>query len=145
MFRTRFLAASLAGLIIVGLLILGGFAIYRIGWTEGYGMGRLAVGTDGGVLPPYGFFGFGFPGFLLTLGVILLLLVVIGRVLRFWMWGMFLGRHMMPGGRWKMADGPASGPWARHWQAHGRHAPPWYWDWEEAEPGQESDATRAQV
>ena len=152
MSRTRFLVVPLVGLIIVGLLILGGFAIHRIGWAEGYRMGQLAPGADGGVVPPYAGYGFGFPGFLLTLAVIFLLILVIGRVFRFMMWGLPWGPRMMhalgpEGRRWKM-PGRSKGEFrAKHWHRHHGHMPPWCWDWEEgseeAEPDAETDVAQA--
>ena len=45
MSRARFPFVLLAALIIMGLVIVGGFATYRIGWSEGYRIGQLATGV----------------------------------------------------------------------------------------------------
>jgi hypothetical protein len=119
------MVVSLAALITIGLLIVGGLAIYRISWSEGFKMGQLTAGAADGVLPPSSF---GYPGLLLTLGVIFLLLIVAGRFFRFWAWGPW----MMAGGPGRWAGGPQAHGWARHWHRHHGHMPPWCWGWEEA-------------
>jgi hypothetical protein len=124
MSRARFPLVLLAALIIMGLVILGGFAIYRIGWSEGYRMGQLATGAGEGIVVAYAPYGPGLGGVLLTVGVVFLLLLVIGRFFRFLAW-----RAMWQ--RWKVTGGPKSEYWTKHW--HRRHGPepPWCWDWEE--------------
>ena len=126
MSRARFPLVLLAALIIMGLVILGGFATYRIGWSEGYRMGQLATGVAEGTIMPYAPYGPGLGGVLLTLGVVFLLLLVIGKVFRFLAW-----RAMWD--QWKVAGGPKSEYWTKHWHWHRRHGsqPPWCWDWEE--------------
>jgi hypothetical protein len=131
MSKIRFLVVPLATLILIGLLILGGFAIHRIGWTEGYRMGQLAVGGEGGTVAPYAPYGPGYSGLFLTVGVLLLLLIVIGKFFRFWAWKMVGGPWMMAGGPWKMAHGPKGRHWARRWHRPHGPMPPWCWGWEE--------------
>ena len=151
MSKTRFLVVPLAALIIIGLLIVGGFAIHRIGWSEGYRMGQLAAGGEGGATVPYGPYGFGYPGLFLTVGLLLLLLVVIGKFFRFWAWKMVAGPWMMAGGPWKVAGGPKGEHWTRHWHRPHGPMPPWCWGWEEpsekraekAEPDAETGAAEA--
>jgi hypothetical protein len=128
MSKTRFLIVSLAALIIIGLLILGGLAIHRIGWSQGYKVGQLAAGIEEGATVPYGAYGFRYSGLFLTVGLVLLLLIVVGKFFRFWAW-------KMAWGPWMMAGGPKGERWARQWARHWHRPhgpmPPWYWGWEE--------------
>jgi len=124
MSKTRFLVVPLAALIIIGLLILGGLAIHRIGWSEGYRMGQLAAGDKEGAVVPYAPYGFGHAGPFLTVGLLLLLLIVIGKFFRLWAW-------RMVGQPWMMARGPKGEHWARHWHRPHGPMPPWCWGWEE--------------
>ena len=127
MSQTRFPFALLAILIIIGLLMLGGFAIYRISWLEGYKTGQLvAAGIADGTVMPYAPYRPGCGGVLLTLGVAFVLIVVAGKFFRFWTWKAGWGPGMTSGG-------PKSERWVRHWHRHGPHGPvpPWCWDWEE--------------
>jgi hypothetical protein len=120
-----FLLRALAALIVVGLVIGGGFAIHRISWSQGYRMGQLAAGGEEGALAPYGP---GRPGLLLTAGVILLVLLLIGKFFRFWAWHVAWGP-------WMMARGPRGRTWAAHRAAHWHRPhgpmPPWCWGWEQ--------------
>ena len=144
MLKKRFWVVPLTALIVVGLLILSGFAIHRIGWLQGYRIGQSAIGGEGGAVVPYAPYGFGRPGLLFTIGVLFLLLIVVGKFFRFWAW-------KMAGSPWTMASGPKRAPWTWHW--HHPHAPmpPWCWGWEkppeekaeQAEPGAETGAAEA--
>jgi hypothetical protein len=141
MSRKWFLAVPLVALMIMGLLILGGLAIHRIGWSEGYRMGQLAASGEGGVTSPYAPFGLGRPGLFITVGLGLLLLVVIGKVFRFWAW--------MTWGPWMIAGGPMGTHWARHGVRPHGPVPPWCWDWgkppeEKAEPDAEAGDAKAE-
>ncbi len=142
MLKKRFWVVPLSALIIVSLLIiLGGFAIQRISWSQGYRMGQLAAGGEGGAVVPHAPYGFGHPGLFFTIGLLFLLLVVIGKFFRFWAWKMGGG----PGRPWAVAGGPMGAHWARHWRGP---MPPWCWGWEkpseekanQAGPGAGSDA-----
>ncbi len=126
MSRTRFASLPLIALIIIGLLIMGGLAISRISWAEGYKTGLLAAGVADGAVIPYVPNTPGFGGFLLTLGLIFILLLVIGKFFRFWAWKAAWGPGMM-------ARGKKGEHWAKHWHQHRPHGPipPWCWDWEE--------------
>jgi hypothetical protein len=151
MSKVRFLAVLLAALIIIGLLILGGLAIHRIGWTEGYKMGQLVAGSEEGATAPYAPYGFGSSGLFVTVGLLLLLLIVMGKFFRFWAWKMVGGPWMMAGGPWMMTRGPKAARWARHWHRPHGPMPPWWWGWEEpseekaerAEPDAETGAAEA--
>jgi hypothetical protein len=147
MSQTRFPWIPLAILILIGLLMLGGFAIYRISWLEGYQMGQLAAAgiTDGRVMP-YAAYRPGCGGVLLTLGAIFLLLLIVGKLFRFWTWKTAWG----PGGG---AGGSERERWVRHWHAHRPHGPipPWCWGWEEPaeekaeKPETDADAGNAEA
>jgi hypothetical protein len=151
MSKTRFLVVSLTALIIIGLVILGGLAIHRIGWSQGYKVGQLAAGIEEGATVPYGAYGFRYSGLFLTVGLILLLLIVVGKFFRFWAWKMAWGPWMMAGGPWKMAHRPKGEHWARHWHRPHGPMPPWCWGWEEpsgekaerAEPDAETSTAEA--
>jgi hypothetical protein len=136
MFNRRFFVAPLIGLIIIGLLILGGYALYNTGWSQGYTLGQLAAGHEGQAVAPYMPFGFGFPGPLLTILLLLLLFVVISKLFHLLIWTMIGGRWMMAGGPWHMADGPQG----RHWHRHHGPMPPWWQDWEKPSEEQSGEA-----
>lgn len=117
---------GLAALIVIGLLIMGGSAIYRSGQSQGYMMGRLSAGGGDGAVAPYAPYGLGYPSrhfsfapFLCSAGLFVLLLVGAARFFRF--------------RAWKAAGGPKDERWAAHWaEWHRRRGPrpPWCW-WEE--------------
>lgn len=141
MSKNWFLVKALAALIIIGLLILGGLAIHRIGWSQGYRVGQLAAGSEEGVAVPYAAYGFRYSGLFVTIGLLLLLLIVIGKFVRFWAW-------KMAWGPWTMAHGLKDERWARHWRRPHGPMPPWCWGWEEspeekAKPDAETGAAEA--
>ncbi|MEA3339982.1 MAG: hypothetical protein U9R15_08455 [Chloroflexota bacterium] len=131
----------LATLILAGLLIAGGVATYRAGWSQGYGASQLAAEGEEGVTLPYppsglgrigrplAFAPFAFgAGLLLKIVLGLVFLAVIGKLARFVLWGGMMRGH------WPMHGYPADGPRAarryhRRWM-HGP-MPPWCWDWDE--------------
>ena len=129
----RFLMKALVGLLVIALLIGGASSLQRNAWMQGYMMGQLGAGTDGGAAIPYMAYGlqsYGGPGLggglaiLLGFGLLALLFIGFGRV--------FLGRP------WAMQGGPQGGDeqsWQRMAQAHAeraarhwRHGPPGCWD-----------------
>jgi hypothetical protein len=141
MAKNWFWVKALAVLIIIGLLILGGLAIHRIGWSQGYKVGQLVAGSEGGATVPYAAYGFRYSGLFVTVGLLLLLLIVIGKFFRFWAW-------KMAWGPWMMAHGPKGEQWTRHWRRPHGPMPPWCWGWEEpseekAEPDAETGAAEA--
>ena len=133
--RKWFWVRGLAALVMVVAVVLGGYAVYRVSWSQGYQVGQLATGVEGGVAPPYLYPRHGFPGGFLVMGLVLLMLIVVRKTFRFLFWsGM-------------MAHGPR--PMGPHWGKHyrrGHHRrppmPPWFCDWEEPdETGESEDDT----
>lgn len=140
MSKTRFLLVPLAFLITIGLLIAGGWAIHRIGWSEGYSMGQLATSGEVGATVPYTPYGLSYLALFLTAGLALLIVLgLIGKLFRLWAWKTVAGPWMMAGGPWKMAGAPRNAHWARHWRRHHPPMHPWCWDWEE--PSEEKSET----
>ena len=151
MSKRWFLWRALAALSFVGLLIVGGLAIYYLGWSQGYGTGPLATPGEAEAPLPYwphgpGYIGrpFAFAmctGLIFKLGMLLLLFCIIGKVFRFFAWGMV-------GGPW-LRGGPWGRQWARRWHRHHHHPsppyphgpmPPWCWDWEQPSDEETGDA-----
>ena len=115
----------LAVLALVGLVIVGGFAIYRVAWSQGYHAAQLPV--EGEVVPfghaqlghrgVYSAFG---PGrCLIGAGVLLLLLMAFGAVMRLFAW-----KSMAAYGPW----GAPHGSWNSH-RFHGPMPPRWWAPW----------------
>jgi hypothetical protein len=149
-----FLARAVAMLILIGLIVAGGFAIHYISWSQGYAAGQLTAEGKEVTTPPHlpddsGYLmwharsvyrPFGVIGALFGIGLCILFFAIVFKLIRFVIWGSVF-RHTM------------AGPWARPWcgphgrRAYRRHArwhrmhgpmPPWCWDWdEEAEEGDE--------
>lgn len=133
MFWKRFLWALVVGVVVVGLLVAGGYAAYSAGWSHGNAASQLAAPEEGGAVTPYAPFGFARPGArygfahpgalygfapfafilgaLFRVGLLVLLIALIGRLLFF--------RH------WRMAGYPPQGPWTRHGHPHHGPMPPW--------------------
>jgi hypothetical protein len=154
-----FLARAVAMLILIGLVVAGGFAIHYISWSQGYSAGQLAGEGEEAATPPYFPGGpeyflwhsramyrpFGVIGVLFKIGLCILFFAVVCKLIRFVIWGSVF-RHVM------------AGPWAKSWgdprwpRAYRRHArwhrvhgppmPPWCWDWDEEdeETDKEPDA-----
>jgi hypothetical protein len=125
MSRTHSLVAPFVVLIIAVLLVVGGLAIHRIGWSEGYQMGQLAATVGHDMTVPYSL---GWPGLFLALGVAFLVLVVVGKFLRFWAWTTIWGPQTAAGAPSNKADDWHHAHWARHWP-HGP-MPPWFRGWD---------------
>jgi hypothetical protein len=124
MFRRRFFSTALAFLLLSALLLAGGYALTRAGWSQGYAAGLQASGGE--IAPafpirPFGPLALGFLPLLCGFG----LLFFFGLfVLRFFLFGRRAWRWRQPGGP---KDGPWMGPWGRgHW-GHD-HWQPWQQD-----------------
>ena len=136
MSRKWFWVVPLTALLVIALLVLGGWAIHRAGWTQGYSMGQLAAGDEGGVTvgyAPHVPYGFGHPPLFMTISLLVLLFVMIGRVFHLLAWRMAGGPRMM-------AYGPRGRYWARHWHPRHGHMPPWCWGWQEPSDEQAEEA-----
>lgn len=142
-----------ATLLLVGLLIAGGVAAYRAGWSQGYGAGQATVGGEEGATLPYPSPGWGrigrplaFMPFLFGAGLLfklalgLVFLVVVGKLIRFIVWGAAFHPVMCGPGP---VHGPRAARWYRRRHVHGP-MPPWCWDWEEPSEA-EADTDQAEA
>jgi hypothetical protein len=147
--QNRFVWRGLAALLLVGLIVVGAFAAHYVGWSQGYTAGQLTAEGEEVPAPGYLPYGQGFPGrpylytpHLLGGGVLIRVLllifffVVIGKLIRFVVWGAMWGPAM-------------AGPWghrtwhrAAHWhRAHGPMPPGgWWWTGPPDEEAGETDA-----
>jgi hypothetical protein len=121
-------ARVVAGLILIGLIVGGGFAVYRMGWSHGYIASEGAEGAIEPALPHRGPMGpwrhgpmgyhFGAGRFLLGAGLVFLGFLFVGKLMRILFWGTWAHRHWGPWnhGHW----GPM--PYRRrHPRRRGRH------------------------
>lgn len=139
--KNWFLWRGIATLVLIGLLVAGSYVIYRTGWSQGHAAGQVADEGEETVPPspfyaprPWGFAPYHLGAGALLRGLLLIIfLSVIGKLMRFIIWGSV----------WRFAP---TGPWPRPWHAaryHRRHGPvpPGHWPWgqppEEPETGSE--------
>lgn len=122
MSKVRSGAIIVAVLLTIGLLVLGGLAIHRVGWTQGYRIGQQ-MGEEAGEVP-YAPQRFGYPGLLVVVGVTFLSLLIVGK----FFFRLFMWRSI--GARWA----GAGGPWTRHWRHPHGPVPPWWEPGGEAQP-----------
>ncbi len=117
MYHRRF--PWLAALIVIGLILMAGSAIYNNAWSEGFIMGQLAIEQEGLIFPQRAMVqgGSSFFGNLLSMmGIFLFfgfLLALVGAAFK------FFGFR-----KWATADGPEREKWAKHCHYH-RGPPPW--------------------
>ena len=148
MSKLWFLVRTVVILTVVGLLIVGGLAVYRTGWSQGYVAGQLAAEGEGVATVPYPHYGFGYTGrpfgfvpFLFGAGLLFLLLVAVGQLFRLLAW-----KKVMAGEPWPMAA-----RWARPWHRFHGPVPPWCWGWEKpsgesaGEDGPEADTGKSEA
>lgn len=124
-----FIWRVLATVVLVALLVAGGFAVHRLGWSQGYAAAELAAEGEEPPTPPLaspGWRAIGFayrplggPLVALLLGVVFLALV--GRLLRVVLWGAIAGPAMAR--HW------LGGPGRQHWHRMHGPVPPWYGPW----------------
>jgi hypothetical protein len=137
--RNWFLWRAIATVALLGLLVAGGFAIHRLGWSQGYAAAELSAQGEEAPTPPlappgWRPVGFARGGLLVPLLLGMLFLAFVGRLLRVIMWGAMagpaMGWHAM-GGSWRHPR-----PWM-----HGP-VPPWCGPWNEqrGERSQGSDS-----
>lgn len=125
--RWSFVVGLVVALVVVGLLVMGGLAAYRAGWTQGSLSSSVEERGEGSLLAPsmpYGFrhpgrhfgflpFGFSVLGLFFRFGLLLLVIGLVARALFF-----------RP---WRMAGMPSGRRRARRW--HPPHGPMHPWDW----------------
>lgn len=128
MYRRGFFIRFVLALVLIVVILVGGYFAYRTGWSQGYQAAALQAGSEGqetGALMPLfrGFYyapyvpGFGFPFFGLCFGIgfIFLVLFLIRGIFRPWGWRHW-GRQPHHG-PWKYGPMP---PWGRDWEASQR-------------------------
>jgi len=143
---------ALAVLILVGLVIAGGFTVHYLAWSQGYAAGQVVGEGEEIATPPYlprGFGHYGRPAaFMFGAGLLvkcvlgLIFFAVVFKLIRFIVWGAAFGpamcgpwpKHLHGGHR-----GRARRRYRRHW-AHGPPVPPWFCDWDEAEEEEGAEA-----
>ncbi len=150
MFRKKSVFGVLMTFLVILVLIAGGFALFRLGFAQGYSSGIITEG-DGGALAypdgfqrgfghpyayPMGFFGFGrLIGLFFFIG---LLFMIFGGIRR-----MFWCRP------WRFAGGPDSEKWKEwyrhHPAAHKWGPPPWAGDEKPADIDDEADEASEEV
>jgi hypothetical protein len=148
-----FLVRAIATLLLIGLVVAGGFAIHYLSWSRGYTAGQLTAKGEEVATPPYLsdeseylmwharsiHRPFGAIGALFKIGLCILFFAIVFKLIRFVIWGSVF-RHAM------------AGPWARHWYGHpgwrraARRAKHWYhhgpmppWCWDLDEEDEETD------
>lgn len=125
MYRRGIFFKIVLAILLVVVIIGGGFAVYRMGWGHGYLAGTALASSEGvepGLLmqgfgghlyrPFYPGFGFPFFGLCFGIGFISLIMFMVGGLLKPWgrrRWG-----HPHHG---KWAYGPKP-PWAKEWEEY---------------------------
>ena len=150
-----FLARAVATLILIGLLVGGGFALYYAGVFQGYAVSELVAGGEEAArpaflpesLPPFGhhyYWPFGVIGMLFKIVLFFVFIGIIAKLIRFVVWGSVF-RHAWCGPWGKPWHGPHRMYGRRAYRRHARHyrhgppMPPWCWDWDEDEEAEEAD------
>jgi hypothetical protein len=121
--RRGFFIRFILALVLIAVLALGGMALFRGGWSQGYQAGVIAASSAEGealpVPPYYGGLarypytpGFGFPllACFLGIGFFMLVFFLFGAIFRPWGWA----GHYHRGWRY----GRKRPPWARGWEEH---------------------------
>jgi hypothetical protein len=122
--RNWFVWRVVATVVLLGLLAAGGFAVHRLGWSQGYAAAELAdrgeeVPTPPLAPPGWRPVGFARGGLLLTSLLLgFLFLVFVGKLVRLIMWGAMAGPAMAWHG--------TGGPWHHHWHCRHGPVPPWH-------------------
>jgi hypothetical protein len=142
MSKARFLFVPVVALVVIGLLIMGGWAIHRMGWSEGYAFAQQAAGSEAATVP-YALSGLSYVALFFTAGLaFLFLLAVMGKLLRLWAWKAVGGPWMIHRMARRTRMGPSAEPWSKYWHGHHPPVPPWCWGWEKPEEEQPEKAER---
>ena len=134
MVRRHFFWNALLLLVLIGGLLLGGVALYRMGWSQGVLAGSLIEApAEGQVIPPAAYYplhwGYGMPFFpafipiLFCFGGLFLLFILFGGLFRFKRMHHWEGSH----NRWKQENGQWKGeapPWVKEWHDQLHKQPP---------------------
>jgi hypothetical protein len=117
---------AIAVVVLISLMVGGGFAIHRLGWSQGYAAAELSAQGEEVPTPPlappgWRPVGLARGGLLVSILLGLVFFALVGRLLRVIMWGAAAGPAM----RWHAMGGAWRHP--RHWM-HGP-VPPWYSPW----------------
>jgi hypothetical protein len=140
MSRTRFLLLPLVMLVIIALLIGGGWAVHRVGWTEGYAVGT-GVATGGTSVVPYAPVGLSYLALFLMAGLAFLVLITLtGKLLCLWAFSSIAGPWAIRHGPWKAPVGPHGEQCGSYWRSFHRHGPAPWWGWEQADEEKSGDA-----
>ena len=168
MFSRRWYVAPVIAILLIGLLVAGGYVIHRAGWTQGYSMGLVAEGGEEAAPYAFGPRSYGYrgrfvghspllSGFGLVIGIMVLVVVAkcIAHLL-FWRnarrfnWASTgAGKPPFEGAPGRMPMyGPAARMWARRWHRMHRgmphqwwgHVPPWF-----CEEGDEPEEDKGQA
>ena len=126
--RNRVLWMATAGVLLTSLLALGGLAVHRLGWSQGYAAAEIAAAGGEALPPPLAPQGWrpmavGRGGsLLLYLALGLLFFALASRLLRLIVWGAVAGPRM----QWHAGAGPSRVPW-HQWHANGPagYSPRW--------------------
>jgi hypothetical protein len=132
--RSWFVWRAVATVVLIGLLVAGGFAVHRLGWSQGYAAAELTAQGEEAPTPPLappGWRPVGLVrgGLLVSLLLGLLFFAFVGKLLRVIMWGAMVGPAMCHPAMARSWRHP------RHWM-HGP-MPPWHGPWHE-QPGERS-------
>jgi hypothetical protein len=130
--RSWFVWRAVAAVVLIGLLVAGGFAIHRLGWSQGYTAAELSAQGEEAQTPPlappsWRPVGLARGGLLVSILLAVLFFAFVGRLLRVIMWGAMAGPAMCHAGMGRSWRHP------RHWM-HGP-VPPWHTPWCE-QPGE---------
>lgn len=135
-YRNWFVWRAVATVVLIGLLVAGGFATHRLGWSQGYAAAELAAAGEEAPTPPlapsdWRPIGFAYRplggGLFVALLLGLVFLAVAGKLVRVVLWGAMAGPAVA--GPW------TAGSWRRHWHRMHGPVPPRYGPWCE-QPGE---------
>ena len=121
--RYWFVWRAVATVVLLGLLVAGGFAVHRLGWSQGYAAAELADRGEEMPTPPLARpgwrpVGFARGGLLLTSLLLgFLFLAFVGKLLRVITWGAMAGPAMAWHGTGRT--------WRHPWHCMHGPVPPW--------------------
>jgi hypothetical protein len=141
--RSWFVWRVVAAVVLIGVLVAGGFAVHRLGWSQGYAAAELAAQGEEVPTPPlappgWRPVGFGRGGLMLmTLLLGFLFFALVGKLLRVLAWGAMAGPAM----GWHHVGGS----WRHPGHCMHGHVPPWYRPWYGQPDEGSEDAAKAEA